>query len=1144
MIDSNRSYCLRLADVAFPMLGSKPVSLALSEISDDVPAQCSRVAPPQSDRTLASELCWLFKVPTTPPPDWMSSAAALANALEGRPDIQAKLAVITEYTPSKWLLERELESAGLWKSVADPVTGAKPDAYAVARTRGATGLCLSGGGIRSATFNLGILQGLSRKKALGKLDYLSSVSGGGYIHQFLANWIYRAGSVTEVESLLDPIPNEPTFTYGSGATVQPEPLRWLRRYSNYLAPRKGLFSLDTWTIVATWIRNTALNLVVLLSALFFALLLPHLSAPPLLGEFLPHFRQLEWLQWVLAPLFLVVIVLLCYWLAHQQPPGPKPIYIKLACGTLLGAAIFVSPAIYSSSLPGGKSDCVSAQRVFQHGAERSDGHDNDVCEVKPASAQASAAKAESAQAAPVVRLRDHWSERPKPLLGNTRMKRFRVTLLLFSLLCAGLLFAVLLASRLNRLACAITFVCGIPFAYLLLEGVRLLFFVMCFTVPVDSIPSLGAALLPTLLYGVPFILMETGLGIVGNAADSGQREWMARLRAFSFLLGGSWLALISVSLLGPHLLDVLSGYAKTSYAVWSGWLLTTVGGLISAHSTNTSSTDSASPDTPGKSNLTLEILANIAPPVFVAGILVLISSFAQWALKVDQGTPHDDKVRFLILLLTSAFIALLFGWRVDVNDFSMHSFYRDRIARCYAGAVDRRRVANLFTGFTKADRSLRMHQLLPKGFQVFDEDSKPMCDADGKPITGTYAGPFPLFCTSINLTMGEDLAYQERKASSFAFSPLYSGYNVGWTSGSNPTNQFNGFVDTCGYVYAKTGSITTATASAISGAAASPNMGYHSNPAVAFLLTVFNVRLGWWILNPRRRSIGLTSRYPVPAKEDATWWQRLFRLHEGILPSSPRFGLLRLINELLGQSDDTTSFVYLTDGGHFDNMGLYELLRRRCRNIIVCDSESDASLQFEVIGMAIRKSRLDFGVEVTLDQIEPVQPKPAAVARTSMAADPNQPTDPAAPSAVALAQQTDNPAMVITAKISDESPAAVTGSVSQPEGPVMAGLSSFAQYPANKVHCVHGTIRYPEDTDPSQFGHILYIKSSLTGDEPPDLLNYRRQHQSFPFDTTLNQFFGETEFESYRRLGEHILLSDRTVSSWLKAYVEPHAAKE
>ncbi|PYX18134.1 MAG: acyltransferase, partial [Acidobacteria bacterium] len=100
---------------------------------------------------------------------------------------------------------------------------------------------------------------------------------------------------------------------------------------------------------------------------------------------------------------------------------------------------------------------------------------------------------------------------------------------------------------------------------------------------------------------------------------------------------------------------------------------------------------------------------------------------------------------------------------------------------------------------------------------------------DSHPTTATsqpmdiYTGPFPIICATINLSFGEDLAWQERKAASFAFTPLYSGYHVGWTTGKHKHHvSFNGFVPTFHYAVPE-GGINIATAVAISGAAASPN---------------------------------------------------------------------------------------------------------------------------------------------------------------------------------------------------------------------------------------------------------------------------------------------------------------------------------
>jgi hypothetical protein len=189
------------------------------------------------------------------------------------------------------------------------------------------------------------------------------------------------------------------------------------------------------------------------------------------------------------------------------------------------------------------------------------------------------------------------------------------------------------------------------------------------------------------------------------------------------------------------------------------------------------------------------------------------------------------------------------------------------------------------------------------------------------------------------------------------------------------------------------------------------------------------------------------------------------------MPASPAFAPARLTSELLGSVNDTSKYVYLTDGGHFDNMGLYELVRRRCYKIVICDAEADGDYSYEGIGDAIRKCRIDFGAEIELD-LSPTRPN------------------------------------------------------------AKSGLST--------AHIIRGTIRYPE-TPSDQKGAVWYIKASLTGKAPSDLpavpvkgsvelpdvagdvQNYKLQHEHFPHDSTAEQWFTESQFESYRRLGQSIV---------------------
>ena len=120
-------------------------------------------------------------------------------------------------------------------------------------------LALSGGGVRSATFGLGVLQAMAGHKLLRHLDYLSTVSGGGFIGGWLSKCIHeQGGDIQQVEAMLAP---------PAGSAEAPA-IRFLRQYSNYLSPRGGMFSADTWTLIGTYARNTGLNLTMLVAWLF------------------------------------------------------------------------------------------------------------------------------------------------------------------------------------------------------------------------------------------------------------------------------------------------------------------------------------------------------------------------------------------------------------------------------------------------------------------------------------------------------------------------------------------------------------------------------------------------------------------------------------------------------------------------------------------------------------------------------------------------------------------------------------------------------------------------------------------------------------------------------------------------------------
>lgn len=929
---------------------------------------------------------------------------AMAQELESRVRLQAEVAWHIGYTPSKWLLENELADVEQRREKQDirkkgdrtqetlPETTREKDqdAYTHAADLSLMGLCLSGGGIRSATFNLGILQGLAELDVLKCFDYLSSVSGGGYIHQFLAAWGKRE-TFDVVRQELIPLPDK------NSPPSHPEPIRWLRRFSNYLTPEKGLLTLDTWVTAATWLRNTFLNLIILISGLLFVMLLPHLFT---LNWFVPGRRGA-----VVATLAAIV-------------------YLFLMAVALMGREL-------SRLEPTPSAD----QKI------------------------SSTAKSDSAE---------------KPFLSQSRVQVLLVLPLLLVSLLATLLFPVgalgldfvwaivLIPVLFAVMTLTITFGGGTLTSYLkthhfialseraqdfwqrkewcsaharaiivaallvlaalLVAAGGTLWHVLVSLMTV-WLPSCAAAHLwrlelviaPPLLMTGPLLTGILLIGLIGRIFKDSRREWLARLGAAVGLYALIWIVFVGGALFGLVILQWLKAKIWAGIPALVAWIGTSGWSVLAGKSARTAG--AKDDKAPSKFSL-LEIVAKVGPYIFVAGLLILLSALAEVIIR-GHGAWY-----FLGVLAAAALICLVFTWRVDINDFSMHAYYRDRLARCYLGASNPRRDPNPFTGFDDEDSNIPVASLS---------------------ASNGYFGPYPIFCTTLNLTFGEDLAWQERKGASFVFAPLLSGYDVGWTEAKKEKLRFNGFVETATYAYPAPG-IHVSTAAAISGAALSPNMGYHTDPATAFLLTVFNVRLGWWLRNPR--TIAQDGK-----RLDAATKAGLF--HDAYPWPSPRVSLLALTKELLGHTNDTSDYLYLTDGGHFDNMGLYELVRRRCRYIVICDAEEDAQLRFEGIGMAIRKCRIDFGAEVSLD-LRPLQ------------------------------------------HLDDEN---------------------------SSAHCVVGTITYDEDAKakPARMpGIVVYIKSSLTGDEPADVLNYKKEDACFPNDSTLNQWFTESQFESYRRLGHHV----------------------
>jgi hypothetical protein len=332
-------------------------------------------------------------------------------------------------------------------------------------------------------------------------------------------------------------------------------------------------------------------------------------------------------------------------------------------------------------------------------------------------------------------------------------------------------------------------------------------------------------------------------------------------------------------------------------------------------------------------------LARVTPYIFILGWLLGLSLLASilcaWMtgrgetrLSFPSELYFSPTVPLVCLLLLVGAMAL--SWRVDINEFSSHYLYRNRLIRCYLGASVPGRNAQPFTGFSNLDNFPLTALQIPKN-----------------PTDLKDARPLPIVNTSLNVVRGKELALQSRKARSFAFTPLYGGFTRQVTGGRDWQSFFGPTGEACCQRPGYKAGITLGTSIAISGAAASPNMGSYSEPSLAFLMTLFDVRLGWWMGNPRRQS-----------------WKR----------GSPVIGFGRLLCELLGTTSDDSDYLYLSDGGHFENLAIYELVRRRCKLIVACDASCDENYKFADLHNAMERCCTDFGVSITLEDEDLLKP--------------------------------------------------------------------------------------------------------------------------------------------------------------------------
>ncbi len=887
-------------------------------------------------------------------------------------------------------------------------------------------LCISGGGIRSATFALGAIQSLAELGILENFDYLSTVSGGGYIGSWLTAWKQRWGGLTtpqpcdpwkprtefdSAQFTFDSKNNlqqiitagktgdqEPAWSAKKGEVTQdgtaqwlnqgpaptvvtqlnacafppvkgPDPVQHLREYNNYLSPKLGFFSADTWTLVATVARNMLLNWLVFIPLLMCGLMIPRIVLSlarlgetysdwyvPWIGKLFGFCENYHILQGLGLLFFAAGIYnFLRYLPGLGKVNHTQGQFLKYCLGPFYLAALalvttdawftggdFTAGKEYSSQMPFGET-------WFFIGAANLTGY------LAFAVFQRKA-------------VRNKWQ-----VLKNKKEWSLPRTKWVFSLLAGGLL---------TSLSTAV--------------GAWLLTSKLFLTLHWPTYVTFALPLL-FLAFGIAISIF---VGVTSRALEDDDREWFARAGAWGLLSIVGWTGLSAIALLAPQLIFVLS--RKVIAWIYSAGgisaLISTLAGLSSKTKAQAKKKGDKGSSEDRQSGL-LDVAAKLAAPVFIAVFLASLGILINWILwKLDwldvswrwvnnNWNNHPavlDNTRPEVAVLL-AVLFLSFSWLaakcIDINKFSLQAMYRNRLIRAYLGASNDKPEINKFTGFDSKDNKF-MKELNP--------DMK----------------PFHIVNMALNLVSGKRLAWQQRKAASFTASALHCG------------NDELGYRPSSGY--AGPDGLSLGTAVAISGAAASPNMGYHSSPAVTFIMTLFNARLGSWLGNPAQQN-----------------WR----------DQGPHSAFDSIIREAFGLTDESSPYVYLSDGGHFENLGLYEMVRRRCKYIVVLDGGCDGEYTYEDLGNALRKIRIDMKVSIKF-----LQPPPNG-----------QPPE---------------------------------------------------------VRFALATILYSKIDPNLQDGYLVYIKPVVLGkSEDPDVTAYQAANPAFPHESTGNQWFNESQTESYRMLG-------------------------
>lgn len=438
----------------------------------------------------------------------------------------------------------------------------------------------------------------------------------------------------------------------------------------------------------------------------------------------------------------------------------------------------------------------------------------------------------------------------------------------------------------------------------------------------------------------------------------------------------------------------------------------------------------------------LDIAGRLATVILVLAWLVVIQWWIFAQAPFDWLRDVPAWMRWLILAFTLAWWPATSRLAHAVNSSSLHSFYRARLVRAYLAPANPGR--GICSPFTPRDARLRSVTQVASNDDVELKIHRPE----------DSGGPLALINCCLNQTRDDASGLYNADRKGTLLTASARAIEVGPQPVVCRSSAQDSDRDACG-------AGTLGHWVAMSGAAAAPGAGSYTSTGWSLVMFLLGIRLGYWL--------NATTWRPASASRWRDWFWR--HAPKPLMLWSEASASFR------GQSDP---WWYVSDGGHFDNTGVYALIRRECDFIILSDASADPHCEHEDIANLVRKARIDFGAEIDF------YPRSEAERLFGLASGELQilaPDD--------LADPGHGP------------------------GVMLARIRYRAQG--------HAASR--------REGTLLVVKPRLHEHLDLDLLAYARRHPRFPHDATSDQFFDEAQWEAYHRLGED--LGRRLADPWL-----------